>query len=149
MSVNSYTNQPYCDLPVCFAGFMVRQFPDSGEIYDPLTVKNKFDLTANTGIAIPLIVDLYDLCDRKVIWTDMSLKGNPSANNNVHNNMSSITIINKSMTTLIKPNLYDLFSLHIKARGEKTLDIKEANTIFAVDKGIKPSDIDVLISGYL
>ena len=149
MCVNSYTNQPYCDLPVCFAGFMVRQFPDSGEIYDPLTVKNKFDLTANTRIAIPLIIDLYDLCDRKVIWTDMSLKGNPSANNNVHNNMSSITIINKSMTTLIKPNLYDLFSLHIKARGEKTLDIKEANTIFAVDRGIKPSDIDILISEYL
>jgi len=35
MSVNSYTNQPYCDLPICFAGFMIRQFPNSGEIYDP------------------------------------------------------------------------------------------------------------------
>jgi len=59
MSVNSFTNQPYCDLPICFAGFMVRQFPNSGEIYDPLTVENKFDLTANTRIAIPLIIDLY------------------------------------------------------------------------------------------
>ena len=125
---------------------MVRQFPDSGEIYDPLTVENKFDLTANTKIAIPLIIDLYD---RKVIWTDLSLKRNPSDNNNVHNNMSSTTIVNKSMTSLVKPNLYNLFTLHIKARGEKTLDIKDANTIFAVDKGIKPSDIDILISEYL
>ena len=146
MFVNSYTNQLYCDLPICFAGFMVRQFPDSGEIYDPLTVENKFDLTANTKIAIPLIIDLYD---RKVIWTDLSLKSNPSSDNNVINNMSSATIINKSMTNLVKPNLYDLLTLHIKARGEKTLDIKEANTIFAVENGIKPSDIDVLISEYL
>ncbi len=146
MSVNSYTNQLYCDLPICFAGFMLRQFPNSGEIYDPLTVENKFDLTANTRIAIPLIIDLYE---RKVIWTDLSLKGNPSTNNNVHNNLSSTTIINKSMTTLVKPNLYDLLTLHIKARGEKTLDIKEANTIFATNKGIKPSDIDILVSEYL
>jgi hypothetical protein len=146
MSVNSYTNQPYCDLPVCFAGFMIRQFPNSGEIYDPLTVENKFDLTAKTRIAIPLIIDLYE---RKVIWTDLSLKGNPSTNNNVHNNLSSTAIINKSMTALVKPNLYDLLTLHIEARGEKTLDIKEANTILATDKGIKPSDIDILVSEYL
>ena len=146
MSVNSYTNQPYCDLPICFAGFMIRQFPNSGEIYEPLTVENKFDLTANTRIAIPIIIDLYE---RKVIWTDLSLMGDPSTNNNVHNNLSSVTIINKSMTTLTKPNLFDLFKLHIAARGERTFDIKEANTIFAIDNGIKPSDIDILVSEYL
>ena len=125
---------------------MVRQFPNSGEIYDPLTVENKFDLTANTRVAIPFIIDLYD---KKVIWTDLSLKCNPSTNNNVHNNLSSTTIINKSMTTLAKPSLYDLLTLHIKARGEITLDIREANTIFAIDKGIKPTDIDILVSEYL
>lgn len=146
MSINSYTNQLYCDLPICFAGFMVRQFPNSGEIYDPLTVENKFDLTANARIAIPMIIDLYE---KKVIWTDLSLKSNPSTNNNVHHNLSSTTLINKSMTTMVKPNLYDLLTLHITARGENTLDIKEANTIFATDKGIKPSDIDILLSEYL
>ena len=146
MSVNSFTNQPYCDLPYCFAGFMVRQFANSGEIYDPLTVENKFDLTANSRVAIPLIIDLYE---RKVIWVDLSLKGNPSTVNNVHNNLSSMTIINKSMTTLVKPNLYDLLELHIKARGEKTFDIKEANTIFATDNGITPTDIDIIVSDFL
>jgi stress response protein SCP2 len=146
MSVNSYTNQPYCDLPYCFAGFMVRQFANSGEIYEPLTVENKFDLTANSRVAIPLIIDLYE---RKVIWVDLSLKGNPSTVNNVHNNLSSTTIINKSMTTLVKPNLYDLLELHIKARGEKTFDIKEANTIFATDNGITPTDIDIIVSEFL
>jgi hypothetical protein len=146
MCVNSYTNQPYFDLPVCFAGFMIRQFPNSGEIYEPLTVENKFDLTAASKIAIPLIIDLQE---KKVIWVDLSLKDNPSTFNNVHNNLSSITIINRSMTTLVRPNLYDLLELHIKARGEKTLDIKEANTIFATDKGITPADIDIIVSDYL
>jgi hypothetical protein len=146
MSVNAFTNQPYCDLPYCFAGFMVRQFANSGEIYEPLTVENKFDLTANTRVAIPLIIDLYE---RKVIWVDLSLKGNPSTVNNVHNNLSSTTVINKSMTTLVKPNLYDLLELHIKARGEKTFDINEANTIFASDNGITPTDMDIIVSDFL
>jgi len=29
------------------------------------------------------------------------------------------------------------------------LDINEANTIFATDKGITPSDIDIIVSDYL
>jgi hypothetical protein len=146
MSVNSFTNQPYCDLPYCLAGFMVRQFPNSGEIYEPLTVENKFDLTANSKVAIPLIIDL---AERKVIWVDLSLKSNPSTVNNVHNNLSSVTIINKSMTSLVKPDLYSLLELHVKARGEKTLEINEANTIFAPNKGITPSDIEIIVSDYL
>src|SRR5690606_219081 len=146
MSVNSFTNQPYCDLPYCFAGFMIRQFPNSGEIFEPLTVENKFDLTANSKTAIPLIIDLYE---RKVIWVDLSLKGNPSTINNVHNNLCSTTLINKSMTSLVKPNLYDLIELHIRARGERTMNIKEANTIFAADAGITPTDIDIIVSDYL
>ncbi len=146
MNVNSYTQQPYCDLPICFAGFMVRQFPNSGEIYDPLTVENKFDLTANTRIAIPMIIDLYE---RKVLWTDLSLRSNPSAVNNVHNNLSSVTLINKAMTTLVKPNLYDLLQLHAKARGIQTFLKSEADHIFGIHEGVTPSDIDTLVSAYL
>jgi stress response protein SCP2 len=146
MSVNSFTDQPFCDLPFCFAGFMIRQFSNSGEIYEPLTVENKFDLTAKSKIAIPLIIDL---AERKVIWVDLSLQWNPSSVNNVYNNLSTTALINKSMTSLVKPSLYDLLELHIKARGEKTLDIKVANTIFATDRGITPTDIDIIVSDYL
>lgn len=146
MSVNSFTWQPYCDLPICFAGFMMRQHPDSGEIYDPLTVENKFDLTANSRIAIPIIIDLLE---RKAIWVDLSLSNNPSTQNHVHGNLSSTTVINKAMTTLVRPTLYDLLSMHIAARGERTFDITEANTIFGVQQGIKPTDTDILISEYL
>lgn len=146
MSLNSYTKQAYSDLPICFAGFMMRQEANSGEVFEAQTVKNKFDITANTRIAIPMI---FDLVERKVIWTDLALKDQPSSNNNVHNNLSSMALINEAMTSLVRPNLYDLFSLHIQAREEETLDIREANTIFAVDKGIKASDIEIILSEYL
>lgn len=32
MSLNSFTSQPYCDLPECFAGWMIRSQPESGEV---------------------------------------------------------------------------------------------------------------------
>ncbi|MBP6731590.1 MAG: TerD family protein [Chitinophagales bacterium] len=146
MCVNSFTYQPYCDLPECFAGLMIRQFANSGEIYEPKSVRNKFDLTSNTRVAIPLIIDL---ADRKIIWTDMALTNVPSHQNNVYNNMPSITILAKAMTALVKPSLYELFELHTRARGLAVPDIESANTIFATDKGIKPTDTGLIISDYL
>src|SRR5262249_2039169 len=35
MCLNSFTEQPYCDLPECFAGWMARQHPNSGEVFEP------------------------------------------------------------------------------------------------------------------
>ena len=92
---------------------------------------------------------MIDLLERKIYWTDISLKTNPNFNNNVYNNMSSITIIAKSMMSLVKPNLYDLFDLHVQARGKKVEDVNEANHIFAADKGVTPYDIDEIIANYI
>ena len=146
MSVNSYTRQPFYELPECFAGFMIRQEPNSGEVYEPKTVVNKFDLTSNANISIPLMIDLLEL---KVYWTDISLKAIPYFYNNVYHNMSSITIIAKSMMSLVKPNLYDLFDLHVQARGQRVANINEAKHIFAVDQGITPFNIEEIIADYL
>lgn len=146
MCINSFTMQPYCDLPVCFAGFMERQNPNSGEVYEPTTVENRFDLSANTRIAIPLIIDLLT---RQVIWTDLSLKNNPSAQNTVIGNYSSLSLLNMAMTSMTKPNLHDLLKLHVKARGEEVFEKNQANSIFAVQEGIKPTDTDIILSEYL
>ena len=146
MSVFSFTSQPYHDLPDCFAGVMGRQKPKSGEIYDPKTVDNKLDLTADTTICIPMIADIVD---KKVIWTDLALKANPIHSNNLHSNMSSLTILAKAMTSLKKPNLYDLFKLHVSARGELTDNIEEAETVFSEKDGITPYDTDIIISEFI
>jgi hypothetical protein len=54
----------------------------------------------------------------------------------------------KALTNLPKPNLYDLFTLHAKARGTLSTK-KEAKTIFSVDEGITPFDIEKITSEYL
>lgn len=149
MVVSSFTAQPYCDLPECFAGFMRREHPDSGEIYEPRTVLNKFDLTANTTIAIPLILDLRK---REVIWTDLSLKRNPSRANNVHGNRSSLALLCEAMVNLRRPSLYELFELHIAARGQLVSERGLAQTVFtaeAANHGVTPYDIPVILSEYL
>ena len=49
-----------------------------------------------------------------------------------------------------RPNLYDLFSLHVKARGGELVDDElEAETVFSVTKGITPFDRDVIVADYL
>ena len=37
-SINSFTEQPYCDLPECFAGWMARADTASGEVFEPRSV---------------------------------------------------------------------------------------------------------------
>jgi ankyrin repeat protein len=146
MVVSSFTEQAYCDLPECFAGVMLRQFPNSGEIYEPRTVLNKFDLSANTQIAIPLILDLQT---KQMIWTDLSLKKNPNHVNNVHSNRSSLSLLCQAMTQLQKPSLYQLLELQIDARGSRVYNREEADTIFSLDQGITPWDTDQIVSDFL
>ncbi|MFS0841055.1 cytoplasmic protein [Paenibacillus sp. 1P03SA] len=145
-SLHSFTEQPYCDLPECFAGWMMRKKPGSGEIFEPATVVNKIDITAETRIAIPVILDLVE---RTVIWTDLSLTKQPHYHNNVEGNQKGMVLIGKAMSTLRKPDLYDLFVLHAKARGEFVDTAAQADTIFSVDRGVTPYDIEQIMAEYV
>ncbi|EJR07452.1 hypothetical protein II5_01806 [Bacillus cereus MSX-A1] len=146
MTLLSYTDQPYKDLPECFTGWMVRQYPGSGEIFEPSTVQDKVDITADTQISIPVILDLKE---RKLIWTDLSLTRDLTYDNTIEANQKGMILVGKALTNLVKPNLYDLFRLHIEARGELVQDIEEAETIFSLDKGITPFDIEKIISDFI
>lgn len=145
MTLNSFTQQPYCELPECFAGWMARQQPDSGEIYEPKTVQDRLDITADTRIAIPLIIDVEA---EQVIWCDMALRRNPRWQNHVHGNLSGIAATLQAMTRLNKPNLYDLFRLHAAARGELVESPEQAEIVFSAADGI-PFRHEEIASGYL
>ncbi len=145
MTLTSYTHQPYCDLPECFAGWMAREIASSGEIYEPKTVQDRLDITADTKIAIPLILDIVE---NRVIWCDMALKRNPIWVNNVDGNLKGINLTLQSMTQLNKPNLHDLFVLHARARGELVETQEEAETVFSVADGL-PFRQDEIASEYL
>ena len=46
----------------------------------------------------------------------------------------------RALTSLAKTDLHTLFSLHAQARGQLVDDPAEADTVFAVDRGITPFD---------
>lgn len=145
-SINSFTCQPFSKIPECFMGFMNREYPNSGEIYEEKTVQNKIDITANTKICIPMIIDVIE---NKIIWTDIALTRVPYWCNNVEGNAKGMSLMGKSMTNLVKPNLYDLFKLNAIARGEIVTDEKDADVIFSVNKGITPFDTDEIMAEYI
>lgn len=145
-SLNAFTEQPFCNLPECFAGWMMRKHPGSGEIFEPSTVADKVDLAADTQIAIPVILDLEE---RTVIWCDLALTRHPQLSNNIEGNERGMLLLGQAMTSLRKPNLYDLFMLHAAARGELSEQADAAQTVFSVEEGITPFDTDRLMSEFL
>ena len=145
MALNSFTEQPYCDLPECFAGWMGRREANSGEVFEPRTVEDKVDLAANTRICIPAV---FDLVQRQVLWADVALRSQPRWNN-VRNNLSGVSLLLRTLTTLDKMNLHELFSLHIEARGESVSDPGSADVVFAGDQGITPFDLTRIAADFL
>jgi hypothetical protein len=145
MTVNSYSRQPFVDLPECFAGWMARDKAISGQIYDPRTVQDRVDLTADTRIALPLVIDVKE---KKIIWCDIALRNHPRWQNNVDANLSGIHLTMQSLIDLKKPSLYDLFVLHAAARGERVNSPEEADTVFSVEAGT-PFRQEEITSQYL
>lgn len=69
MCLNSFTEQPYCDLPECFAGWMARRKPNSGEVFEPKTVFDKIDIASNTRFCLPAVFDIVDVSQTTFITT--------------------------------------------------------------------------------
>jgi hypothetical protein len=146
MCLNSYTEQPYCDLPECFAGWMSRRCPNSGEIFEPKTVVDKVDVASDTRFCLPAV---FDLVGGAVVWADIALATNPRFPNNVHNHLSGVSLMLRALTQLRKTDLHTLFGLHVRARGEAVSDAESAQTVFAVDRGVTPFDLDRIAAEYL
>jgi hypothetical protein len=147
MSVNGYTEQNFAALPECYAGWMLRDEPQSGAIFEPSTVQDKVDLAAEANIAIPVILDL---ADRKLIWTDLALKRNLEAVNNIDTNRRSLNLLARAMAEVRRPDLYELFSLHAAARGERVTDPARAETIFGTSTGtVTAFDQEQIRANYL
>ena len=146
MTVHGFTEQNFVDLPECFAGFMLRDKPQSGEVYDPRTIVDRADLTAGNRDAVPLIIDLVD---RKVIWCDAAMSGSPRYGyHNVASTRGTIELLGKAFTSLKKPNLYELLSLHAAARGEAVEAEEEADVVFSVKAGT-PFELDRIASEFM
>ena len=128
--VMSFTSQPFKELPECFCGWMTRDKPQSGEIFEAKTVKHKSDLTGTLHCSIPVIIDLKT---RRAIWCDLDLKSNPRFAVNVANNQKGVSVTCAAIAHLKKPSLHTLLALHAKARGKVVEKLEEAESIFLAD----------------
>ena len=144
MCLNSFTRQPYCDLPECFAGWMARQVPQSGEVFEARTVQDRIDLASDTTVSIPLVIDLEE---RRVVWADVALRSAGWVNN-VHANRDNLARLARAVVGLDRPNLYDLFLMHAEARG-KPAARDRADTVFSAHEGVTPFDTDKILSEFL
>ena len=144
-SINSYTRQPYCDLPECFAGWMARADLASGEVYEPRTVVDRIDIASDTQICLPFVMDLQE---RRVTWADLGLTSTPRWNN-VRNNLSGVSLMLRALVHTPRPDLETLFDLHARARGERVKTRQEAQAVFAPHEGVTPFDVDKIRSAFL
>ncbi len=145
MVINSFTAQSFCDLPECFAGWMLRHRPSSGEVFEPLTVVDKVDVASNTRICLPLI---YDLAEQEVLWADIAIREQPRWNN-VRNNLTGVSLMLRAISGMVKPDLYTLFRLHAQARGTVVDSPQDADTIFSMHNGVTPFSTDDIRSLFL
>jgi stress response protein SCP2 len=151
MTVHGYTEQNFSDLPECFAGFMLREKAQSGEVYDPRTIVDRADLTSGNRDCVPLIIDLVE---RKVIWCDAAMSAEPrnsygyGRQHNVASTRGGIELLGKAFTSIKKPTLFDLLSLHAEARGTLVTDEKKADVVFSVKAGT-PFELDRIASEFM
>lgn len=153
MNVFVFSGPTFSEHEACYAGWMTKDKPNAGDIFDPKLVEQKIDLRSTAKNAIPVV---FDLKERKGIWCDLVTKRNTYGDafnplgNNVENNRASIGDTLKAILNLEnKPNLYDLFALHGKARGTIVTDREKADTVFALDDGVTPFDINTISSDFM
>lgn len=133
---NSDTSRYFSDLEHLSFGFMEREAPQSGEIFEPRTVKMNMSLSSRSQEAIPVI---FDLETRQFIWADMQISLNRGYYN-VANSLNAVTANCYAIVNCNKPNLYDLISLNAEASGTIVSNRNEADIIFDNDT-TKPTEI--------
>ena len=151
-NVYNFSNELFSKMEHAAFGFMTRENMESGEIFEPSTVKQRMDLASATTTCNPVI---FDLKERVFIWCDMALTADHVRAGyggiNVESNLPSVVVTCKAMVDVKKPNLYDLFTFNATARGVITDNPDEADIRFGLDDNcdVKPSDIDVIVGKYL
>ena len=149
MNVLVFAGPTFAEHEKVYAGWMTRDHVQSNEIYDPKTVAQKVDLKSESKNCVPV---MFDLKERKAIWTDLSTPRNEHYwGNNVESNRASIEQTMEAIAdTSRKVSLYELFELHGKVRGEIVENKEDADTVFSLYEGdVTPYDLSVINSEYV
>jgi stress response protein SCP2 len=142
-----FTAQKFSQIPEVFCGAMMRKDVNDGEIFEAKTVQERMDIGGDSSGNVPFI---FDLQEKKIIYADLALGDKRHMwGNTVESNKDTLANNGLAITSIKKMNLYDLFTLHAESRGKIVKDIDKADTVFSMDKGITPFDIDKIAGEYV
>lgn len=143
-----YSGDTFDNIEETFAGVMMRDQTNEGQIFEPKTIEHKFDIEANAKYVIPMI---FDLKENEIIWTDLALKGKEQYNR-VENANENLIMIGKVMTRLTKDKVTvkELIDLNVQVRGEYTNNIEDADIKIGLYGGdYSLLDIEKLLKDFL
>lgn len=112
--IYSFTRVPFHEIPDCFFGWMDRKDRFKGEIFEPKTVSNKFNLTSDSEVSIPCVIDIYN---NSITWLDLSYNHFKGLRN-VEATKDHISVLIESMMKQRYMSLFDLLYIHGLARAE-------------------------------
>jgi stress response protein SCP2 len=133
MIVFSYNSVPFDQMPFAMAGMMQRA-DSTGEIFEPRTVQNRFDLSGNAQIAIPLYLDLKRL---EMQWLDIKLTPE-GTNHQVGGYHKKLGAIGKDFQNYYaagtRPTLWQLACVHAAARAS-VVQVRSPKSVQVFTKG--------------
>ena len=94
---NVFSGTPFCDCD-CRAGWMAREEPDSGEVYEPATVKTAFRATGKGTFALLFAIDLVK---EEFVWLNV-----------LHRNLETIAAESSMAFVLSYFHVTDAFNVH-------------------------------------
>lgn len=155
--INSYTGQYFSQMPNAKFGWMEREHIKSGEIYEPKTVKQSLDLSAEANMLSAVI---FDCVEREFIYAN--IPDRTSRCSNVLNTNEQQQAVLKAICEPQKENLYNLIQMNMIARNGHQVDcvakLQPGDTAFVMEypeekipgvNYVKCTDVDVFTSDLL
>lgn len=121
ITVQNFLNLPWKDIP-CKFGWMERT-NDTGEVFEPLTVKNLIDITSEISTCVPIIIDINT---KEIVWVDMSIVNKSIYVNTIENAQNSLSLIGP---TLLDSEIPTMVSV-LRYKSEEITGYYKADYIF-------------------
>ncbi len=116
-AIFSFNNVAFDDMAEAFAGLMIRDDPSAGEVFDPRTVEQRFDLAGRAKASLPLMIDLEAGVMR---WLDV-VQGVTGTHHAVHLHQDKMALVARAMDGLFgsgaRISLGELARWHAAARA--------------------------------
>jgi hypothetical protein len=118
MLIFSYNNVPFEEMPRSFAGFQIRTGGEE-QLFDPLAVRQRLDLTGPAKISVPMLIDLET---KSLRWVDVNMP--PQGRfHSVGGYRAALAHLGRDLHGYYgsgaRPTMWDLACLHAAARCQE------------------------------